>query len=166
MNLKNLFASCMTKTQSAISSILTRHETELQQTGQMLYLAYLIVQAILMGATIDYGILFANYYRESRKTMLPVDAVCAAYRGSIRTILTSGLIMVIGPGAMALAVDDLMISNIVGCLAVGAFVAIVLTLSVVPAVLVALDKWVVYGKKNRYTGEENKSDAINAPEEQ
>ena len=123
-------------------------------TGQMLYLAYLIVQAILMGATIDYGILFANYYRESRKTMLPVDAVCAAYRGSIRTILTSGLIMVIGPGAMALAIDDLMISNIVGCLAVGAFMAIVLTLTVVPAVLVALDRWVVYGKKNRYTGEE------------
>ena len=121
-------------------------------TGQMLYLAYLIVQAILMGATIDYGILCANYYRESRKTMLPVDAVCAAYRGSIRTILTSGLIMVIGPGAMALFIDDLMISNIVGCLAVGAFVAIVLTLTVVPAVLVALDRWVVYGKKNRFNG--------------
>ena len=120
-------------------------------TGQMLYLAYLIVQAILMGATIDYGILFANYYRENRKKMLQVDAVCAAYRGSIRTILTSGLIMVIGPGAMALFIDDLMISNIVGCLAVGAFVAIVLTLTVVPAVLVALDKWVVYGKKNRFT---------------
>ncbi len=124
-------------------------------SGQMLYLAYLIVQAILMGATIDYGILFANYYRESRRTMLPVDAVCAAYRGSIRTILTSGLIMVIGPGAMALAIDDLMISNIVGCLAVGAFMAIVLTLTVLPAVLVALDKWVVYGKQNRYTGKEN-----------
>jgi predicted RND superfamily exporter protein len=122
-------------------------------SGQMLYLAYLIVQAILMGATIDYGILFANYYRESRKTMLPVDAVCAAYRGSIRTILTSGLIMVIGPGAMALFVDDLMISNIVGCIAVGAFMAIVLTLTVVPAVLIALDKWVVYGKKNRFSGE-------------
>jgi len=122
-------------------------------SGQMLYLAYLIVQAILMGATIDYGILFANYYRENRKTMLPVDAVCAAYKGSIRTILTSGLIMVIGPGAMALAIDDLMISNIVGCLAVGAFMAVVLTLTALPAVLVALDKWVVYGKKNRYTDE-------------
>lgn len=123
-------------------------------TGQMLYLAYLIVQAILMGATIDYGILFANYYRESRKTMLPVDAVCAAYQGSIRTILTSGLIMVIGPGAMALFVDDVMISNIVGCIAVGAFMAIVLTLTVVPAVLMALDRWVVYGKQNRFTGDE------------
>lgn len=121
-------------------------------SGQMLYLAYLIVQAILMGATIDYGILFANYYRESRMKMLPVDAVCAAYKNSIRTILTSGLIMVIGPGAMALAIDDLMISNIVGCLAVGAFMAVVLTLTALPAVLVALDKWVVYGKKNRFNG--------------
>ena len=120
-------------------------------TGQMLYLAYLIVQAILMGATIDYGILFANYYRESRKTMLPGQAVCAAYQGSIRTILTSGLIMIIGPGAMAVAIDDVMISNIVGCLAVGAFMAVILTLTVVPAVLVALDRLVVYGKKNRYT---------------
>ena len=124
-------------------------------TGKMLYLAYLIVQAILMGATIDYGILFANYYRENRKTMLPVDAVCAAYRGSIRTILTSGLIMFIGPGVMAIFVDDLMIANIVGCLAAGSFVAIVLTLTVVPAVLVALDRWVVYGKKNRFTGQTN-----------
>ena len=120
-------------------------------SGRMLYLAYLIVQAILMGATIDYGILFANYYREFRRTMTQYDAAAAAYRGSIRTILTSGLIMVLGPGVMALLIDDLMISNIVGCLAVGAFMAIVLILTVVPAVLVALDKWVVYGKKNRYS---------------
>ena len=58
-------------------------------SGQMLYLAYLIVQAILMGATIDYGILFANYYRENRRTMTRREAAAAAYRGSIRTILTS-----------------------------------------------------------------------------
>ena len=31
--------------------------------------------------------------------------------------------------------------------------AVVLTMTVVPAVLVALDKWVVYGKKNRFNGE-------------
>jgi hypothetical protein len=30
--------------------------------------------------------------------------------------------------------------------------AIVLTLTALPAVLVALDKWVVYGKQNRFTG--------------
>ena len=36
------------------------------------------------------------------------------------------------------------------------FVAIVLTLTVLPAVLVALDKWVVYGKKNRFNGPNTK----------
>jgi predicted RND superfamily exporter protein len=120
-------------------------------SGQMLYLAYLIVQAILMGATIDYGILFANYYRENRRTKTRREAAAAAYKGSIRTILTSGLIMVIAPGVMAALIDDVMISNIVSCLAVGAFMAIVLILTLVPAVLVALDRLVVYGKKNRFS---------------
>lgn len=120
-------------------------------SGQVLYLAYLIVQAILMGATIDYGILFANYYRENRKTMPQYEAVSAAYRGSIRTILTSGIIMVIAPGVMAALIDDLMISNIVRSLAIGAFMAVLLILTVVPAVLVALDRLVVYGKKNSFS---------------
>lgn len=128
--------------------------------GKMLYLAYLVVQAILMGATIDYGILLANYYREYRRTMLPNDAVMAAYRGSIRTITTSGLIMVIAPAVMALLIDDLMISNIVGCIAVGAFVAIVLILTVVPAILVALDKWVIYGKENRFETSAGQADEL------
>jgi hypothetical protein len=120
-------------------------------SGQMLYLAYLIVQAILMGATIDYGILFANYYRENRRTKTRREAAAEAYKGSIRTILTSGLIMVIAPGVMAALIDDVLISNIVSCLAVGAFMAIVLILTLVPAVLVALDRLVVYGKKNRFS---------------
>ncbi|MBQ1874144.1 MAG: MMPL family transporter [Paludibacteraceae bacterium] len=111
--------------------------------GEMLYLAYLIVQSILMGATIDYGILFANYYKEHRRTMLPYEAVKAAYKGSIRTITTSGLIMIVGPGAMAILVDDITISAIVGCLAVGAAMAVLLILIVLPGVLVACDKLVV-----------------------
>lgn len=116
-------------------------------SGTMLYLAYLIVQSILMGATIDYGILFTNYYKEKRLG-LPIDAaVSEAYHGSIRTIMTSGLIMVAAPGAMSLMVEDVAISAIVGCLAIGAFVAIVLILGVLPGVLVAFDRFIVHNKK-------------------
>jgi len=111
-------------------------------SGAMLYLAYLIVQSILMGATIDYGILYANYYKEFRRTMQKYDAAREAYRGAIPTIMTSGLIMVLGPGVMALLVDDVTISAIVGCLAVGAAVAILLILVVLPGVLVVADRWV------------------------
>lgn len=116
-------------------------------SGGMLYLAYLIVQSILMGATIDYGILFANYYKEHRRTLDEYEASVQAYRGSIRTIMTSGLIMVLGPGVMALFVEDVAISSIVGCIAAGSAVAVALILFVLPGILVAFDRWVVNKKK-------------------
>ncbi len=62
------------------------------------YLALLIVQCILMGATIDYGILFTNYYREQRGLLDGKEALSAAYDGSIHTILTSASIMVLVTG--------------------------------------------------------------------
>lgn len=63
--------------------------------GSMYYLALLIVECILMGATIDYGILFTSYYRETRAALSVKEAIAAAYKGSIHTILTSGTIMVL-----------------------------------------------------------------------
>jgi len=118
-------------------------------TGHMLYLAYLIVQSILMGATIDYGILFTNYYVEKRKTLDVDDAIKEAYKGSIHTIMTSGLIMVLAPGVMAIFVDDVTISAIVGSLAIGAGVSVFLILTVLPGLLAAFDRMVVYGWAGR-----------------
>lgn len=112
--------------------------------GQMLYLAYLIVQSILMGATIDYGILYTHYYRENRLSGNDTFAsVQAAYKGSIHTIMTSGLIMVAAPGAMSLMVTDVTIRAILGALAIGALAAVLMILFVLPGLLVALDRWVV-----------------------
>ena len=116
-------------------------------SGGMLYLAYLIVQSILMGATIDYGILFTNYYKEGRRTMDEYESSTSAYKGSIRTIMTSGLIMALGPGVMSLLIDDVAISAIVGCLSIGSAVAITLILCVLPGLLVFFDRWVVRKKK-------------------
>ncbi|MEI3231868.1 MAG: MMPL family transporter [Gordonibacter pamelaeae] len=65
------------------------------QGGGTYYLALLILQCILMGATIDYGILFTTYYREKRGMLGVKEALIAAYNGSIHTIATSGLIMIL-----------------------------------------------------------------------
>lgn len=112
----------------------------------LLYLAYLIVQSILMGATIDYGILFTNNYREKRRKLGIALSVRGAYRMSIHTILTSGLIMILAPGLMALMVDDPTIAAIVGNLSVGAFAAVTMVLFVLPGLLAAFDRFVVPGK--------------------
>lgn len=111
------------------------------------YLALLVVQCILMGATIDYGILFTNYYRENRKTMDIKEALVAAYNGSIHTILTSGLIIVVVTGIIGFSPVDPTIAQICQTISIGSLSAILLILFVLPGLLAAFDKLVVKRKK-------------------
>lgn len=107
----------------------------------MLYLAYLIVQSILMGATIDYGILFTNYYLDFRRSGLEkAEALRYAYKGSIHTIMTSGLIIILAPFIMSELLTDPTICSILSSLTFGALAAISLILFVLPAILAACDK--------------------------
>ena len=111
--------------------------------GRLLYLAYLIMQSILMGATIDYGILFTNNYREARATTSKIDSIRKAYLASTHTILTSGTIMTLAPFAMSIMIDDATIAKILQCIAVGALAAVVLIIFVLPGLLAAFDRFVV-----------------------
>lgn len=111
-------------------------------SGGMYYLALLIVECILMGATIDYGILFTNYYRESRRTFDVSNSLKKAYAGSIHTILILGLILISVTEICGRMFEDKTIAEIVSTLAIGAFSAIVLILFVLPGILSACDKLV------------------------
>ena len=111
--------------------------------GKLLYLAYLIMQSILMGATIDYGILFTNNYREARASSSKIDSIRKAYMASTHTILTSGTIMTMAPFAMSVLIDDATISKILQCIGAGALAAVLLIIFVLPGLLAAFDKFVV-----------------------
>ena len=103
------------------------------------YLAYLIVQGILMGATIDYSILFTSYYLKARKSADRKSALEAAYKGSSHSILTSGLILAVVPYVMKLALSDPMISAILSSLSIGAAAILIIILFLLPGVLAAID---------------------------
>lgn len=105
----------------------------------MYYLSYLIIQGILMGATIDYTILFTHYYLEWRRKADIPTALAEAYLGSSHSILTSGLILIIVPYVMSLIMKDPMIAAILSSLAIGAFAVVSLILFVLPGVMAALD---------------------------
>ncbi|MBO7134090.1 MAG: MMPL family transporter [Bacteroidales bacterium] len=111
--------------------------------GTLLYLAYLIMQSILMGATIDYGILFTNNYREARVSMSRINSIRKAYMSSTHTIFTSGMIMTLAPLAMSLMLDDPTTIMILQCIAAGAFAAVLLIIFVLPGLLAAFDRFVV-----------------------
>lgn len=116
------------------------------------YLAILIVQCILMGATIDYAILFTNYYRENRKTMDIQSSLLGAYNGSVHTVLTSGLIMVLVTGAIGMSPADPTITQICQTVSIGALCAILLILFVLPGLLATFDKIVTRERKQRRKG--------------
>lgn len=111
--------------------------------GSMYYLALLIVECILMGATIDYGILFTSYYREMRATLSVKEAIVAAYKGSIHTILTSGTIMVLITAVIGPLFGNPAIEQIVRTLSVGCASAMFLILFILPGIIALCDKIVM-----------------------
>ncbi len=117
-------------------------------SGQsMYYLALLVVQSILMGATIDYAILYTNYYRTSRKTMGIKASMLRAYTSSINTMLTSGLIIILATAILGFAFSDMGTRQICFTIARGAAISIVLILLFLPGILASLDRFIA--GKNR-----------------
>ena len=102
------------------------------------YLAYLIVQGILMGATIDYSILFTTCYLYARQADGVQGALEAAYKGSSHSILTSGLILALVPFAMSFTMQDVLVAAILKNLSIGAAVVLVFILCLLPGVLATL----------------------------
>lgn len=106
------------------------------------YLSLLIVQSILMGATIDYAILFTNYYLESRKNNSIKISLKETYNKSIHTILTSSMIMIIITGVLGFIFTDPAIGEICHIIAIGVTLAVLLILFILPSIITLFDKYI------------------------
>ena len=124
------------------------------------YLALLIVQSILMGATIDYGILYTNQYRESRKTADIRTSLLTAYNNSIHTIMTSGLILILVTLIMSHVFVDLTVREICATISIGSLTAVIMILLILPGTLAALDRLVCGKQKTSGRAGGDDSDAF------
>ena len=112
-------------------------------TGDKVYfIALLIVQSILMGATIDYAILYTSYYLEHRKTMSVKEAVINSYNKSIHTILNSSSILIIVTLIVANYASAIA-AKICKTISEGTLCSTILILVLLPAILAACDKFIV-----------------------
>ncbi len=114
--------------------------------GTVYFISLLIVQSILMGATIDYAILYTSYYLETRKTADKKEAVITAYNKSIHTILTSASILtlvtlVVGHFGSAIA------SKICITISQGTLCSTILILFILPMIISSCDRILV--KRNK-----------------
>lgn len=109
------------------------------------FIAILIVQSILMGATIDYAILYTSYYIEHRKNMAVKEAIISSYNKSINTILTSASILVIVTYVVGIFSSGIT-SRICNTLSQGTLCAALLILILLPAMIAACDKIIMKKK--------------------
>lgn len=115
-------------------------------SGQNVYfIALLIVQSILMGATIDYAILYTSYYIDNRKIMDKKEAIIHSYNDSIETILTSASILVVVTFIVGIFTSGIT-SMICKTLSQGVLCSALLILLLLPAVLSTCDKLIIKKK--------------------
>jgi len=111
------------------------------------FISYLICLSIQMGATIDYAILLTDRYRRSRASLSPREALAAALHRALPTILTSGIIMSVAGFIIGKMCSVFYISSIGLLLARGTLLSVLLILSLLPALLLIGDRWLI--RKNK-----------------
>jgi predicted RND superfamily exporter protein len=124
------------------------------QGDSIYYLALLIVQSILMGATIDYAIVFSTYYCDNRKTITIQDSLRVAYEKSIYTIMTSGLILIVVTAILGVFTTQI-ISDVCTTIAIGSLSAVILILFILPGTLAAIDRLIIRKRKENQPNTEN-----------
>jgi len=109
-------------------------------TGEPLYfLGYLIVNAIMMGANIDYAIVISSHYQELKRHMPHKEAIIHALNTAFPTVFTSGSMM----AASGLLIGNMSAQPVVSimgtCIGRGTIISIILVLFVLPSILVLGD---------------------------
>lgn len=106
----------------------------------MVYIGYIIVSCLQLGATIDYSILMTNNYMEMRGKMESRQAAVAAISKSTLSIITSGSILTVVGYLLYFTSSIQAISQVGRLVGRGALLSMLLVLSLLPALLAAFDK--------------------------
>ena len=111
-------------------------------TGSMFFMSYIIATCILMGSTIDYGILMSTTYVKYRSTMNKKEALEKAVAAAMPTIFTSGLILIICGFIVGALASMTSISTVGMLLGRGTLVSVAMITLVLPAILYVLDGFI------------------------
>ena len=103
------------------------------------FLGYLIVNAIQMGANIDYAIVISSHYQELKAEMPHKEAIVHALNAAFPTVFTSGTMMA-SAGLLIGNMSAQPVVSIMGtCIGRGTIISIFLVLFVLPSILVLGD---------------------------
>ncbi|HJJ54668.1 MAG TPA: MMPL family transporter, partial [Methanocorpusculum sp.] len=108
--------------------------------NDLYYFARMIIFALLLAATVDYGILFAGRYFDFRKQMDKKRAVEEAISASGISIITSAAILFVCGLSLYLLSSNVLLSALGNLLTCGSVLAFICVLFIIPALFMVLDK--------------------------
>ncbi len=112
------------------------------------FLAALVVSAILLGVTIDYAILLSKSYMTERDTFDKAESTRRALNNTAMSITTSALLFAIAGLSITVISSITTIRQIGLILAIGAIVSLFYILIILPQLLSIFDKWIIKSKMN------------------
>ncbi len=108
--------------------------------NSLIYLGYLVVSTVQMGATIDYAILLTDHYMVNRKKLLQKEAMEKTMGEVIPSVLVSSAILAIAGFALAFVSSNEMVTALGILIGRGALIPLVLVNLCLPALLYLTDK--------------------------
>lgn len=114
---------------------------------QLVFIGYIIVSCIQLGATVDYSILTTNNYMDARANCNKKEAMLTTLRMSTPSILTSGLILTIVGYILHFTSSIAAVGDMGHLIGRGALLSMVLVLTLLPALLALFDP-VISGSKH------------------
>lgn len=108
----------------------------------LIYLGFMIVSSIQLGATVDYAILFAHRYLENREHLNKMQSAKNTICDTAGSILTSGTILTASGLVLSKVSTDATTSQLGLLIGRGALISVVIILLFLPTALVVMDKLV------------------------
>ncbi|MHB1452992.1 MAG: efflux RND transporter permease subunit [Saccharofermentanales bacterium] len=110
----------------------------------LVFIGYMIISALQLGATIDYAILLSGRYKDFRLTMKPKDAAAAAVSTAGISVAVSSMILAVAGFAEGFMSRIPSVSAIGILLGRGAALSGIMVIFVLPGLLVLFDKLIIH----------------------
>ena len=109
------------------------------------FVASIVIGTIQLGATVDYAILMTSRYQKERsRGKNKKEAVSAAHKASLESIITSGLSFFAATFGVGMIASVDMIASLCTLMARGAIISMFVVIFVLPSLFVLLDKVIIH----------------------
>lgn len=106
------------------------------------FVAFLVIDAVQLGAAVDYAIIFTEEYLARRRRMPKADASIQSIEKTAQPIMTSSSILILACLGIYLSVSSPMIQQVGMLIARGALISVILIFFVLPLLFTLLDGFV------------------------